>query len=134
MDYQNPADAELDALAVTPVDEEDELLLLLLLDDLLEALLLRCLDDDETPLPLPLPPPEIPAPELVFRTLLVAPDPLPLLLVILMLVAEVAEEFMVESISFSGDEQESEEVSCWMGLYGGMVLTLPPFFYKAQKI
>lgn len=103
-----PVFAELDAFAVTPVDEDEELLLLLLLDDLLEALLLRCLDDDETPLPLP----EIPAPELVLRALLVAPVPLPLLLVILMLVAEVAEEFMVESISFSGDEQESEEVSC----------------------
>jgi len=103
-----PECAELEeGLAATPV--EDDELLLLLLDDFPDVLLLRCLEDDETPLPLPLSP-EIPTLELAFKALL--PPPLVLLLVILMLVAEVAAEFMVESISFSGDEHESEEVSC----------------------
>lgn len=53
-----------------------------------------------------------------------------ILVIILMLVAEVEDDvaFTVESISFSGEEPESEEVSWVMGLYGGIVLTLPPFF------
>jgi len=97
-----------EGLGAPPV--EDDELLLLLLDDLLDALLLRCFAEDDTPLPLLLPA-EIPALELAFKTLLLPPA-LPLLLVIFMIVAEVVAEFMVESISFSGDEHESEEVSC----------------------
>lgn len=70
-------------------------------EDLPEAFDLRCLDEDETLFPLP--------DELVEPAANV-------LLVILMLVADVDAEFMVESISFSGDEHESEEVSCCTGL------------------
>lgn len=70
-------------------------------DDFPDEFDLRCLDDDETLLP--------PLETLVELAVSV-------LLVILMLVAEVDAEFMVESISFSGDEHESEEVSCCMGL------------------
>lgn len=71
------------------------------IDDLPEAFDLRCLDEDETLLPL------------LDRLVELAAN---VLLLILMLVAEVEAEFMVESISFSGDEHESEEVSCCTGL------------------
>lgn len=104
------------ALELLPDEDSDD-------DDFPEAFDLRCLNEDETLLPplppLPLPPPRLDKPPL---------PPPNVLLVILMLVADVEAEFMVESISFSGDEHESEEVSCCMGLYGGIVLTLPPFF------
>lgn len=40
------------------------------------------------------------------------------------------EAFDKASVSFSGDEGASLECSAWlMGLYGGIGLTLPPFFY-----
>lgn len=104
------------ALELLPEEDNDD-------DDFPEAFDLRCLNEDETllppPLPLPLPLVRLDKPPL---------PPPNVLLVILMLVADVEAEFMVESISFSGDEHESEEVSCCMGLYGGIVLTLPPFF------
>lgn len=103
------------ALELLPDDDNDE-------DDFPEAFDLRCLNEDETLLPPVLPPPL----ERLEKPLL--PPPPNALLVILMLVADVEAEFIVESISFSGDEHESEEVSCCMGLYGGIVLTLPPFF------
>lgn len=70
-------------------------------EDLPDAFDLRCFDEDETVFP-PLDKLE----ELAAKVLLV----------ILMLVADVDAEFMVESISFSGDEHESEEVSCCTGL------------------
>jgi hypothetical protein len=39
------------------------------------------------------------------------------------------------SDSFSGDDGESLElVSCEIGLYGGIGLTLPPFFLNIKKI
>lgn len=104
------------ALELLPDEDSDD-------EDLPEAFDLRCLNEDETllppPLPLPLPLVRLDKPPLL---------PPNVLLVILMLVADVEAEFMVESISFSGDEHESEEVSCCMGLYGGIGLTLPPFF------
>lgn len=107
------------ALELLPDEDSDD-------EDFPEAFDLRCLNEDETLLPPP--PPPLPLPLPLVR--LDKPPLLPpnVLLVILMLVADVEAEFMVESISFSGDEHESEEVSCCMGLYGGIVLTLPPFF------
>lgn len=105
------------ALELLPDEDNDD-------DDFPEAFDLRCLNVDETLLPPALPPPL----ERLEKPLLPPPPPPNVLLVILMLVADVEAEFIVESISFSGDEHESEEVSCCMGLYGGIVLTLPPFF------
>lgn len=41
---------------------------------------------------------------------------------------DVAFAFKEPSISFSGDEAESEDASWLIGLYGGIVFTLPLFF------
>jgi hypothetical protein len=39
------------------------------------------------------------------------------------------------SASFSGDDGESLEFVSWViGLYGGMGLTLPPFFYEERFV
>lgn len=40
------------------------------------------------------------------------------------------DDFIGVSASFSGDESD-DPLSAGIGLYGGIVLTLPPFFYKS---
>lgn len=42
-------------------------------------------------------------------------------------------DFIGVSASFSGDESD-EPLSAGIGLYGGIVFTLPPFFYKLTLI
>lgn len=136
-----PAPVAKELLPLKPVEDDEELVGLLWACDVAvpvkpDVVLLRlCTDDDDEDERF-----AVFELELVDEDCLVACEDLRcfdvdddddrFVVVILMLVAEVdnAVVLMVESISFSGEEPESDEVSWAMGLYGGMVFTLPPFF------